>query len=130
MNTTTTTQQVIDIINDMNEAELVQLNNEYCQSAQYNDNEIFTNDDDFFATFFDGDTIGAVRAVSYGDYNYSHNYVKFNGYGNLESFSYFRVDDLCENVETMAEYIAENLHDFYQFDIEEVEEVEEETEEN
>jgi hypothetical protein len=28
----------------------------------------------------------------------------------------------------MAEYIADNLHDFYQFDIEEIEE--EETEEN
>jgi hypothetical protein len=117
MNTqTTTTQQVIDIINDMNEAELVQLNNEYCQSAQYNDNEIFTNDDDFFATFFDGDTIGAVRAVSYGDYNYSHNYVKFNGYGNLESFSYISTGELCENVETIAEYITYNLQDFTQFD--------------
>lgn len=116
MNTTTTTQQIIDIINDMNEAELVQLNNEYCEAANYHDEEIFVNDEEFFSTYFDNDTIGAVRAVSYGSYNYSHNYVKFNGYGNLESFSYFTADDLCENVETMAEYIAENLQDFTQFD--------------
>jgi hypothetical protein len=117
MNTqTTTTQQVIDIINDMNEAELVQLNNEYCEAANYHDEEIFVNDEDFFSTFFEKDVIGAVRAVSYGSYNYSHNYVKFNGYGNLESFSYFTANDLCENVETMAEYIAENLQDFTQFD--------------
>lgn len=123
MNTTTTTQQIIDIINDMNEGELVQLNNEYCQSANYTDNEIFDNDEDFFSTFFENDTIGAVRAVSYGNYNYSHNYVKFNGYGNLESFSYFTADDLCENVETMAEYIADNLHEFSQFNnVEETEE--------
>lgn len=123
MNTTTTTQQIIDIINDMNEAELIQLNNEYCEAINDNDGQIYDNDEHFFATYFGNDTIGAVRAVSYGSYNYSHNYVKFNGYGNLESFSYFTADDLCENVETMAEYIADNLHDFYQFDnIEEIEE--------
>ena len=123
MNTTTTIQQITDIINDMNEAELIQLNNEYCEAANYRDNEIYDNDEDFFSTFFENDTIGAVRAVSYGSYNYSHNYVKFNGYGNLESFSYFNTNDLCENVETMAEYIADNLQDFTQFDnIEETEE--------
>jgi len=116
MNTTTTTQQIIDIINDMNHGELVYLNNQYCQSANYSDNEVFVNDEDFFSTFFGNDVIGAVRAVSYGSYNYSHEYVKFNGYGNLESFSCFDVDDLCENVETMAEYIADNLQDFTQFD--------------
>jgi hypothetical protein len=125
MNTQTTTQQIIDAINEMTECELVELNNDYCRSANYNDNEVHENDKDFFATYFDKDVIGAIRAVSYGSYNYSHNYVKFNGYGNLESFNYFRITDLCENVETMAEYIADNLHDFYQFDIEEIEETEE-----
>ena len=123
MNTQTTIQQITDIINDMNEAELIQLNNEYCEAVNYRDNEIYDNDEYFFATYFENDTIGAVRAVSYGNYNYSHNYVKFNGYGNLESFSYFSTNDLCENVETMAEYIADNLQDFTQFDnIEEIEE--------
>lgn len=123
MNTTTTTQQIIDIINEMTEGELVELNNDYCRSANYHDDEVYQNDEDFFLTFFENDTIGAVRAVSYGSYNYSHTYVKFNGYGNLESFSYFTADDLCENVETMAEYIAENLHEFTQFDnVEETEE--------
>lgn len=124
MNTTTTIQQIIDIINDMNEAELIQLNNEYCEAINDMDSQIFDNDEDFFSNFFANDTIGAVRAVSYGSYNYSANYVKFNGYGNLESFSYVDTDTLCENVETMAEYIADNLHEFTQFD--NVEENEEE----
>ena len=115
-NVQTITKEILEIIFEMNENELVQLNNEYCQSANYTDDEIFDNDKDFFLTFFENDTIGAVRAVSYGNYNYSHNYVKFNGYGNLESFSYFSTNDLCENVEIMAEYIAENLEDFSQFD--------------
>ena len=131
MNKKTPTQQIIDTINEMTEGELVELNNDYCRSASYHDDEVHANDEDFFATYFDNDVMGAVRAVSYGSYNYTHTYVKFNGYGNLESFSYFRVEDLCEHIETMAEYIADNLHDFYQFDIEEIEEIEEEeTEEN
>jgi hypothetical protein len=111
MNKKTPTQQIIDTINEMTEGELVELNNDYCRSASYHDDEVHANDEDFFATYFDNDVMGAVRAVSYGSYNYTHTYVKFNGYGNLESFSYFRADDLCENVETMAEYIADNLHD-------------------
>jgi predicted DNA-binding helix-hairpin-helix protein len=128
MNKKTPTQQIIDTINDMSESQLVELNNDYCTSASYHDDEIHTNDEDFFSTYFENDVIGAVRAASYGNYSYSHNYVKFNGYGNLESFSYFSTNDLCENVETMAEYIADNLTDFYQFDIEEIEEEEEEEE--
>lgn len=129
MNRKNAIQQIIDTINDMNESQLIELNNDYCTSTSYHDDEIYTNDEEFFSTYFENDVIGAVRAASYGNYSYSHNYVKFNGYGNLESFSYFSADDLCENVETMAEYIADNLTDFYQFDIEEIEEEEEETEE-
>jgi len=37
MTTQTTTQQIIDNINDMNEAELIQLNNEYCEAIDDND---------------------------------------------------------------------------------------------
>lgn len=116
METQPITKEILEIIFEMNENELIQLNNEYCQSANYRDDEIYENDEHFFATYFENDIIGAVKAVSYGSYNYSHNYVKFNGYGNLESFSYFTADDLCENVEIIAEYIAENLEDFSQFD--------------
>lgn len=132
MNKKTPTQQIIDTINEMTEGELVELNNDYCRSASYHDDEVHDNDEQFFENYFSGNIMEVVRAISYGSYNYTHTYVKFNGYGNLESFSYFRVEDLCENVETMAEYIADNLHDFYQFDIEEIEEEEEEeeTEEN
>lgn len=123
MNRKNAIQQIIDTINDMNESQLIELNNDYCTSTSYHDDEIYTNDEEFFSTYFENDVIGAVRAASYGNYSYSHNYVKFNGYGNLESFSYFTADDLCENVETMAEYIAENLQDFTQFDnIEETQE--------
>ena len=64
-----------------------------------------------------GTNVDAVaRAIFYGDYNYSHNWVRFNGYGNLETFNWFEVKDLCELVPTMAEYIVETFQDFSQFD--------------
>lgn len=73
---------------------------------------MWENDEEFFNTFFEGKTNEALRSAHFGDYNWSHNYVKFNGYGNLESFDYFEIKDLCEYPETMAEYIEENFNDF------------------
>jgi len=119
-NTTQTTQQtiqqVISLIHGMDRDELIQLNNEYCQSINAYDDEVRFNDDDFLNTFFDKDLTGLARAICYGDYRYSDDLVRFNGYGNLESFNYFQAEDLCELVPTIAEYIIENPADFSQFD--------------
>lgn len=111
-------EKLLDQINNMDTAKLVELNNAYCQAANYLDGEIYSNDDEFFEMFFSNNVIGAVRAVSYGSYNYSHEYVKFNGYGNLESFSYVSVDDLVELPQTIAEYAIENQSDFDMLDFE------------
>ncbi len=117
-NTTTTTalDQVIDIINAMDDSELIQLNNDYCQEIGDNDSEIWGNDEDFLNTFFGNNPDSLARAIFYGDYNYSHDYVRFNGYGNLETMNYFEAKDLCELVPTIAAYIVENPRNFSQFD--------------
>jgi len=114
--TTTTKQEVINIINSMNDAELITLNNEYCIEIGDTDSEIWTNDEEFLAIFFEGNLDGLARAIHYGEYNYREDYVKFNGYGNLETFDYFSKNDLCELVDTIAEYICENRINFSQFD--------------
>ena len=49
--------------------------------------EYWNNDDDFFNTFFYNNPTEAVRSAYYGDYNYCDDYVRFNGYENLESFN-------------------------------------------
>ena len=77
----------------------------------------------------------AVRAVSYGDYNYTHDWVTYNGYGNLVTMSSVGTDDLCENIEIIAENVSENFSDYdYLFDIDEddfeEDEEEEETDED
>jgi hypothetical protein len=102
---------IIEQINNLSESELIELNNIYAQSIGSED-EIYGNDEDFFDTFFIGNANGALRAAHFGTYNWSHEYVKFNGYGNLESFDSFTVKDLCECVETIAEYATENQSEF------------------
>ena len=92
------------------------------------------NDKEFFDCYFDGDTLGAVRAVCYGTYNYSDDYVKFDAYGNLESGSQWDVqEDILLEEDTILDEILENHHELdvprsLKDLIEEYEELEEEQE--
>lgn len=71
------------------------------------DDEIFLNDEDFFNTYFEGKPFEAVRSAYFGHYEYSHNYVWFNGYANLDSSDY--IEDMpIESTETLAEWFIEN----------------------
>ena len=103
---------IIEEINCFDNDQMVQLNNEYCDQQNYPDDQIYSNDANFFADVYGGDVMEAVRAVSYGDYNYSHDYVKLNGYGNLESMNVIDEDDLCESIDTIAEEVADNFHNY------------------
>jgi hypothetical protein len=80
-------EAVISHLNSLDDNELVNVHNTYCRNQNYSDDEIYSNDEDFFNTFFEGKTNEAVRAVCYGEYEYMNEYVKFNGYGNLVSFN-------------------------------------------
>lgn len=60
--------------------------------------DFYVNDDDFFENMFKTKN-DAVRAVCFGNYNYADDFVKFNGYGNLESYSEYQV------IEEMKSYI-------------------------
>ena len=61
----------------------------------------------FFLYSFADNVIKAVRAATFGDYNYSHDWVCFNGAGNLDSFT-----DVSMNVDLqdIANDILENPH--------------------
>ena len=100
--------QVIDYLDSVADDELITMHNQYCQNISSED-EVFTNDEEFFEMFFSADVVKAVRAISYGEYNYSDEYVKFNGYANLET-----TDSPGEWVDTteLAEYIMDNEHLF------------------
>lgn len=106
-------KQIVSEINAMSQNDLITLNNIYASEVLGNyDNQIFNNDEEFFYTFFENSVISAVQCVCYGDYRYSDNLVKFNGYGNLESFNYMSQNDLCELPETMAQDIINEFEYF------------------
>ena len=70
--------------------------------------DFWENDEEFFETYFES-KIEIARAICYGDYNYNDDYVRFNGYGILESFSEYDMieklkDDIDEIVENLIEY--------------------------
>jgi hypothetical protein len=73
--------------------------------------EAYENDEYFFDTFFDGRPAEAVRATFYGDYRYMDEYVRFNGYGNLESLSGYDVEqELKDNIEEIVNNMFEYRH--------------------
>jgi len=118
---------VIATIEAMPSSELVELNNVYCRENNI-DSEFYSNDEEFFDLFFENKAMEAVRATNYGEYNYTHDYVQFNGYGNLDSYNYIETKDLCENVDRIAEYAIDNQSEFYMIDFDALEsELQEET---
>ena len=54
--------------------------------------EYYENDEEFFNTYFYNNPTEAVRASYYGDYNYCDEFVKFNGYGNLETRNQYSLE--------------------------------------
>lgn len=68
------------------------------------------NDEDFFDTYFECEPMKAVRAAVYGDYNYTDEYVKFDGYSNLVSVSeYDMEEELKENIEEIMDALESNF---------------------
>lgn len=61
------------------------------------------NDEEFFNNYF-SNAMEAVRAASYGEYNYTDTYVKLDGYGNLETASDWQVR---EELQRNADYIID-----------------------
>lgn len=65
---------------------------------------VYFNDEEFFDMFFENKPMEVARAIYYGDFNYNDDYIKFNGYGNLETFSEYEYEELLkENIEEIIE---------------------------
>ena len=75
--------------------------------------DFWENDEEFFNTFFDN-PMEAIRATYYGNYNYNDDYVKFNGYGNIDSYSeYERIEEIKDKTEMTeeSEYVKREFID-------------------
>lgn len=115
-----TKEAIVEYLEGLDDSELVSIWNEHCQSSGSADDEVWSNDEEFFNTFFDGKVIEAVRAVCFGEYQYSHDWVIFNGYANLESSD--NPSDFID-ISEIADDILENEQNFYDIELEDVQEV-------
>lgn len=105
-----TADAILEHLETLDSDTLVSINNQYANEHD-SDALIDTNDEDFFTTFFSS-PMEAVRAVAYGDYHYSHPYVYFNWYGNLETLWNVSLDDIRVDLPALIEYIIENPDDY------------------
>jgi hypothetical protein len=101
---------------ELSTSEKVSIFNEYCIEHGDPDNALHSFDEDFFATAF-SNPMDAARATFFGDIqSWSDEYIRFNGYGNLESVSEYNVDseiegyleDIFENEDTWGDYIDDD----------------------
>ena len=97
-----------EFLDTLNDSELVQIQNLYCDSAGYPDDQIYALDDEFFELCgFSG--MKVAQAIFYGDFNYSHDWVSFDGYGNFKTAN---SPSQLMDFEGITEWIAENPSDF------------------
>lgn len=107
-------ESIIKQINDLSTDDLVNLNNAYCSSCNLCDKEIYNNDEEFFNTFFEGRPMEVARSIYYGNYRFMDEYVKFNGYGNIESLNSYEIaaDNLAGSIDEITDYVIENQQEF------------------
>lgn len=73
--------------------------------------EYWENDEDFFNTMYQNNPMEAARAVCYGEYNFTDEYVKINAYGNLTSVNEWEYE---EEIKSYKEEIIDAYVDLYE----------------
>ena len=73
--------------------------------------DFWLNDGDFFSCYFEN-PIDAVRGTYYGDYNYNEDYVKFNAYGNIDSYT---EEEKNEEIKDNIDDIVYCLIEYYEY---------------
>lgn len=101
-------ESVVKFLKNLHCEDLVNLSNEFSQNNSFFDNEIYLNEPEFFEMFFNNDSYNLAQRICFGDYHTSEKFVKFNGYGNLESFDF--VGDYIE-FDMIAEAIIKDEFD-------------------
>ena len=87
MNETEKRQKLVDYINSMNDDEVIELHNSYCESAGYEDDRIYSMCE--LDELLEGRTPTDILSMGfYGDFRPQHDFFWFNGYGNLQTADY------------------------------------------
>lgn len=91
------TEQLFELVRDINR---------YDGSLDWLDYE--ENDEEFYEIFFREKPMELARAINYGEYNYTDDYIKFNAYGNLETVNEYELErELKDAIDDIAERVIE-----------------------
>jgi hypothetical protein len=88
-----------DLVNEIHDDELMEIWNDYCDDVGFHDDRVYYNDDDTLQMIC-GDYMSVAQKITYGNYNYAHEFLTLNGYANFETSDYVEylidLDDLAE----------------------------------
>lgn len=88
-------EDLIETLYELFDYDLADLYEQLPSVAQENlsISEWMPHDEEFYNLYFSEEPARAVRAAIFGDVHWSDDYVRFNGYGNLETASCIPYDD-------------------------------------
>src|SRR5690606_39203961 len=76
--------------------------------------DVYENDEEIFNVYFEGRPMEAVRAAQYGEYRYTDEYVRFNGYGNVERMSeYDYNEEIAERIDDIVDELIDKRSHLY-----------------
>lgn len=102
-------ERIKQLILKLSDEELLQLYNDFCRNNNDYDNVIYENDEYFLRDMFGDDVNAVAKAVSCGEYECNHSYVKCDGHGNLKSYPDLE-DALDDNfyIDEVIEFVMQN----------------------
>jgi len=101
-------EEVIERFESMEDYDKIFLWTDYCYSINCEDYSIYGMDD-FDEIMENIKPWDISRMVFYGDFNPTHKFFKFNGYGNLESSDY--LDDWITVDDDFVDFLLENMEE-------------------
>lgn len=104
-----TTYEIIkEVLESMNTAEIITIHNEYCEASNNVDDYIYSMNelDEIMGNMKPSEIL---RACFYGkEFCPNHDYFRFNGYANLESFGFAPEGNSGIYISDIADYIIRN----------------------
>ena len=93
-------EELIETLYELFDYALAELYDQLPSVAQENlsISEWMPHDDEFYNIYFSEEPARAVRAAIFGDVHWADDYVRFNGYGNLETASCIPYDDEADTI--------------------------------
>ena len=95
-------KELVDYINSLDDDDLIELHNRYCEAAGCEDDRIYSMYE--LDEILEGRTPTDILCMGfYGDFRPQHDFFWFNGYGNLESADH--TNDMPIYASDIANYI-------------------------